>query len=258
MPIKCAHCGYDANRDQARFCRQCGKALQLQVPPQPLMPPGQQAGPLQPYVQPQVVRPQPARPPVPWLRLPSALAPTRPTSPLVAGTVTTSRERRDRPPTDWYKMLFIGSLVLMFSPAIAVGMVLLCLVPAVAIAISIFLSVFRRPAGPAEVPIYELSVDDILSGRAVNVEMIGQRGGGSIEVGDEVEVYGQWVGPAMQDSVRAWEIYITRRYSPTQGKKVPSGAIIRAQRPFPPAVAVGTFLVALVAILWACSTLSTG
>ena len=256
MSIKCPHCGYDANRAQAHFCRQCGKPLssspvttQPQTPPQPLVLPGQQARPLHPYVQPQVGPPQPARPPVLWI-------PGRPTAPLVAGTVTISGERRDRPPTDWYKVLFISSLVLMFSPAIALGMVLLCLVPVVAVVISIFLSLFRRPSGPAEVPIYELSVDDTLSGRVVNVEMIGQRGGGSIEVGDEVEVCGQWADPAVQDSVRAWAIHVSHRYSPTQGKKVPSGALVKAKRPFPPAVAIGTFLVALVAVLWTWSTFS--
>jgi len=257
MPIKCSHCGYDANRDQACFCRQCGEPLTSlpvttpsQVPPQPLVRPRQQAGPLQPHVPPQVGPIQPAKPPV--------LVPARPSGPLVTGTVTTSGERRDRPPTDWYKVLFIGSLVLVFSPAVALGMALLCLVPAMAIAISIFISLFRRPSGPAEVPIYELSVDDALSGRVVNVEMIGQRGGGSIEVGDEVEVYGQWVDPALQYSVKAWEIHITHRYSPTQGKKVPSGAVVKIQRPFPPAVAIGTFVVALMAILWSCTALPSG
>ena len=265
MPIKCPHCGYDANRDQARFCRQCGTPLTTspvitrpQVQPQPLVPPGQQGRPLQPHVQPQIRPIRPARPPSPWPRLPPVLVSTRPSGPLVIGTVTMSRERRDRPPTDWYKVLFISSLLLMFSPAIALGMALLCLVPAVAIAISIFISLFRRPSGPAEVPIYELSVDDTLSGRVVNVEMIGRRGGGSIEVGDEVEVYGQWMDPAVQDSVRAWEIHITHRYSPTQGKKVPSRAVVKAQRPFPPAVAIGAFVVAFMAILWACTALSSG
>lgn len=263
MSLKCSHCGYDANRDGARYCRQCGKRLsspvvpsQSQRSPHPLVPSGRQPGQPQTQVPSQVGPAQPPGSPLPWLRLPTLLGLARHTGPLVVGTVTVSRERRDRPPGDWYKVLFISSLVLMLSPAMIMGMVLLCLVPALAIAISIFLSLFRRPSGPEEVPIYELSVDDTKRGRVVNVEMIGQRGGGSIEVGDDVEVYGQWVDTAVQDNLRAWEIRITSRYSPTRGSKVPSGSIVRAKRPFPPAVAIGAFLVALAGIVWACSALS--
>jgi hypothetical protein len=133
----------------------------------------------------------------------------------------------------------------MASPAIIAGMVLLCIVPAVAIAISILLGLFRRPSGPAEVPIYELSVDDALSGRMVNVEMVGQRGGGRIDVGDDVEVYGKWVSPTAQDSVIAWEIRVTQRYSSSSGRKIPCGAVVKARRGFPAAVTVGTFILML-------------
>lgn len=265
MPIKCIHCSYDANRDSARFCRQCGVRLtivsqpltsQPQTPLQPVVPPGKQVGLPQPYAQPLVVPTPPTQKPAPWISLPPAVVPVRSAGPIVAGTVTLSRERRDRPPVDWYRIIFITSMVLLFWPAIAVGIVVLCLVPAVAIAISIFLNLFRRPSGPVEVPVYEISVDDTVNRRVINVEMIGQRGGGNIEVGDDVEVFGQWVNHALQNNVRAWEIHITHRYSPIQGKKVHSGAVIQAQRPFPPLLAIGSMIVSLVGILWACGAFS--
>jgi hypothetical protein len=143
------------------------------------------------------------------------------------------------------------------APFIALGTAILCLLAptAAAIVIPIFLSLIRRPSGPAEVPIYEISVDDASSGRVVNVEMIGRRGGGSIEVGDEVEVYGRWV----HSTVRASKIHITLRYSPSLRRRVPCGAIIKAKRQFPPAVAIGTFIVTLMPILWTCiAALSSG
>ena len=235
MPAKCPNCGFDANRDQARFCRTCGGPL---APVARVQGPGAlapaQSGPI-----------QPAQQPPSWIKLPSRLAPRAPTAPILAGVVATSGERRDRAPRDWNRVFFIGSLVLMASPAIIAGMVLLCIVPAVAIAISILLGLFRRPSGPAEVPIYELSVDDALSGRMVNVEMVGQRGGGRIDVGDDVEVYGKWVSPTAQDSVIAWEIRVTQRYSSSSGRKIPCGAVVKARRGFPAAVTVGTFILML-------------
>lgn len=278
MSIKCTHCGYDSNRDQDRFCRQCGKSLQSQMPSHSLTPPRQQAGPLQPQHAPS----QPAMPttsqPV-WLQW---LPWTRPAGPLVTGTVTVSKERRDRPPRDWYRMLFIGSLVLLFSPLIALVMVVAI---AMSVAVSIFFSLFpsslRPSLGPVgstaftfvawqtlvslfrpssdspEVPVYELSVEDVLTGRVVNVEMIGRRTGGSIEVGDDVEVYGEWTDKAVQSNIRAWEIHITQRYSPAQGRKVSSGAVVKAKRPFPPVVAIATFLLAIIAVLFICSGLGT-
>jgi hypothetical protein len=262
MSVKCSHCGYDANRDRARYCRQCGNRLsptavpfQSQPSSHSLIPAGQRAGQPQPQVPSQVGPTQPLGSP-PWVRALTLLGLARPTGPLVTGTVTVSRERRDRPPRDWYKALFISSLVLMLSPAIVVGAVLLCLVPVLAIAVSIFLTLFRQPSGSDEVPIYELIVDDVISGRVVNVEMIGQRGGGSIEVGDEVEVYGQWANATVQDNLRAWEIRITSRYTPSRGGRVPSGSVVTAKRPFPSAVAIGTFLVALAGVVWACAALS--
>jgi hypothetical protein len=87
----------------------------------------------------------------------------------------------------------------------------------------------------------------------INVEMIGQRGGGSIEVGDEVEVYGRWTDPNIQGNIQAWEIRVTDRYSAAQGKKVPLGAVIRARKPFPQPVALAAVILAFAALVWALS-----
>lgn len=267
MPIKCPHCGYDANRDKARFCRQCGQRLPSpQLPQRSQRPVRRGGGPTQP---PGLPQPQAPRRPAPAGPLGK---PARPLAsrlsaaligggrPLVAGTVTVSDERRDRPPTDWYRVLFISSLALMFSPLIALAagmvMVLLCFVPAVGVIISILLAFLRRRPTSQEVPIYQLGVEDPRAGQIVNVEMIGRRTGGGIEVGDEVEVYGRWRGPAAGGSVWAWKIRVVQRYSSTQGHKVSSGAVVKARRPFPRLVALGTFVLAAMSILGTCTGLA--
>jgi hypothetical protein len=223
MPIICADCGVK-NRDKALVCRGCGQPLVSATSQPPALPQsprllGQQAGPLQPVGQQPIVPRPPSGTPGPPIRIPSFLTPSAPVAPLLSGMVTTCKERRDRPPTDWNKVFFIGSLLLMFSPLILAGSALLCVVPGVAVIVSIVYSIIHRPQ--ADVPIYELCVDDQSSGCVLNVELIGRRGGGSIEVGDEVEVHGQWEDPAVRGSVRAWRIRILSRYNSTLGQRVP-------------------------------------
>jgi len=247
--IKCPNCGTD-NRDTSRFCRVCGKALPLTQPTlgQPPLPSrapsGHTLSPLPP-IQSSIV-PVPV-PPTPLTRarpLTARLATTVNPSATLSGTILDDPvERRDVPPRDVTKWMVGLAIAIVVVPpllialltisviacvlaALGAGALITCLMLPLGMGLSLF-GLFRRPQR-TEVPYLEFRVQEP-SGNVVNIEMVGQRRGGRLSRGDEVEIEGEWLNTS-QISLRAWRVEV--RHAVLVGGPVRAYAIVTAEKPW--------------------------
>lgn len=158
MPIKCSNCGFDDNRDVARFCKQCGKSLTTSlptpVPPQPLTRPG-------------------GAPPVPA---------------LPGGTPIASPQACRRPPQVEGRILYVdgphkqkkGSVAGKFAVGLALSR------------ISPFLGWLPFMTG-MDVDVRYVRVLDLHSGQQRSVKIAGEPSG-DVSIGDIVAFWGRYEG----------------------------------------------------------------
>ncbi len=274
--IRCPNCGTD-NKPSAKFCKVCGKPLPtLQPPTSPpsSLPVTRQPTALpqrQPQLPPQVSRqyPVPRQPTAQSIQTAPPRMPTaqplstrlqtaiNPTTNLYGVVMDDPQERRDFPPRDWSKALFIIAILILVLPPVAMALsvagLLVCaltllgmgaIFSCILIPLSFFIGlagIFRGPQR-AEVPIYEFRVQD-QSGSVANVEIIGKRRGGRIARGDEIEAWGAW-SDSGHTALRAWRVQIHRVAS--LGGAQAGGGIVSADRPRPKAWGVTALGVSLV------------
>lgn len=266
--IRCPNCGTD-NQDAAKFCRTCGKPMPATrtsgAPPSPALPP-------QPTQMPQRLplqssrafqtnltpvpatapAPSPTRAPVPTRVRPltTRIGTTiNPGTQLRGVVIDDPTERRDLPLHDWTKWMISLAIIILVAPPLLLfffttvvvmcvvailgaGAVLTCLVLPLTLGLGV--ASFMRPPQRAEVPYYELRVQQA-NGDVVNVEMIGKRRGGRIYRGDEIEAEGEWLD-AYQSALRAWRVRVVRVASAAGQQH--AGAEVIAERPWPRIVGV--------------------
>lgn len=276
MPIRCPNCGAD-NRDTAKVCGTCGfRPLQPAVlPPQPGPgTPAQRLPQPQPYPPPQPASPPqvpqvwpPPGPPVYQPPAPGPLDRLTGTSFIVHGLVQSVNERRDLPPPDWGKVAFslgvgvivvppiLGAVISFFASMAAVIVLLtICGLGSLTICIAPFIGLpfvmwgAMRQQKRVEVPILDLRVWDPDMHQTINVELIGRRRGGSIAQGDEVEVWGGWIGGSDSGAARAWRVRVLRTVI-GPGPAAQTTTTIQADRPFPWIVTLAVLAVAALVFL---------
>ena len=277
--FRCSNCGTD-NKPTAKYCKVCGKPLPIAQSPavQPSSLPMTRQPTALPQQQPQLPVPAsqhysvPSRTPARSMRPSPPRMPTapplstrlqtviNPTTNLYGIVMDDPQERRDFPPRDWSKALFIIAILILVLPPIAIalatiGAIICALVllgmgavfSCIFIPLSLLIGLSGMLRGPqrAEVPINEFRVQD-QSGSVVNVEMIGKRRGGRISRGDEIEARGEWLDDR-RTALRAWRVQIHRVAS--LGGAQTAGGVVTADRPWPKAwgvIALGLSLVVAV------------
>jgi len=166
------------------------------------------------------------------------------------------------PPPDWGKVAFsLGVGVIVVPPILialisffagmaafilllticGLGSLTLCLAPFIGLPFMIWGA--SRQQKRVEVPILELRVWDPDQHQTINVELVGRRRGGSIAQGDEVEVWGGWIGGPGSGAARAWKVRVLRTVV-GPGPASSAGATVQADRPFPWIVALAALTIA--------------